>query len=868
MLIRAIVALVDASRRFALPVVLATVVVSLLLGVYAAQRLSIDTDTNDLISPDLPWRQREAEFDRAFPQNVDVLAVVIDATTADGAEDAAAALAERLSQHPELFKTVRRPDGGEFFQKNGLLFLRTEELQQVADDLISAQPLLGALAADPSLRGLFSALSLVMQGVEHGHVKLEKLEPAFAGVADAIESALSGHPRTLSWQTLLTSREPQPQELRRFVLVQPMLDYSALQPGQRASSAIRETARELGLTPDRGVRVRLTGSVALADEEFATVAEGAGFATALSLALVCLLLFLALHSFRIILAILGTLLAGLVWTAGFAAAAVGSLNLISVAFAVLFVGIAVDFGIQFATRYRDERYRSGRLDEAICSTAAIMARPLLLAAATTAVAFYSFVPTSYAGVSELGLIAGTSMIIAILLTMTLLPALLALLRPPGERAPIGYAWAAGLDRFMLRYRRAVLVTAGIVALIGIFAVSRLQFDFNPLNLKDPKTESVSTLLDLMADPSTSPYTVDVLRENIEAARATAAEIDKLPEVAQSVTIESFIPEDQDDKLAILGDLALLLGPTLSPPTVAPPPTDKEVLEAARETAAALHKGAAPGEEGAAARRLADELDEVVARGPAILPVLNDTIVSGLQRRLATIRLSLQAEHVTLETLPDDLRRSWVAADGRARVEVFPKGDARDNAVLERFVAAVRTVAPDAGGTPVSILESGRTVVDAFIRAGTIAVIAISVLLFLVLRKIRDVLYVLAPLFLAALLTATTSVIIGLPLNFANIIALPLLLGIGVAFDIYFVSSWRAGRANPLQSSTARAVIFSALTTTTAFGSLALSSHPGTSEMGKLLTISLGWTVFCTLFFLPALLGPVRLKRLPASDAPR
>jgi uncharacterized protein len=247
----------------------------------------------------------------------------------------------------------------------------------------------------------------------------------------------------------------------------------------------------------------------------------------------------------------------------------------------------------------------------------------------------------------------------------------------------------------------------------------------------------------------------------------------------------------------------------------------------------------------------------VKRGAAILPMLDETIVSGLPKRLDELRLSLNPRKTTLETLPDDLKRAWVTPDGRARLEVFPKGNARDPEVLRRFVAAVRAIAPNATGTPVTIQESGETVVGAFSRAGTLAVIAITVLLFIVLRRVRDVLLVLGPLALAGLLTGATAVLIGLQLNYANIITLPLLLGIGVAFDIYFVMRWRAGLGGPLQSSTARAVLFSALTTMTAFGSLALSSHPGTSEMGRLLTMALAYVLLCTLFVLPALLGRVK-----------
>src|SRR5215472_1413946 len=216
---------------------------------------------------------------------------------------------------------------------------------------------------------------------------------------------------------------------------------------------------------------------------------------------------------------------------------------------------------------------------------------------------------------------------------------------------------------------------------------------------------------------------------------------------------------------------------------------------------------------------------------------------------------MQAKPVTLADLPADLRGSWIAADGAARVEVFPKGDAHDPAVLESFVAAVHRIAPQATGTPVTIQESGRLITSAFIEAGIIAVAAIIVLLVLVLRRAREVALVVAPLLLAALLTLGATVIGGMKLNYANIIALPLLLGIGVAFDIYFVMNWRAGLSDHLQSSTARGVVFSAATTMCAFGSLMLSPDPGSADMGKLLTLSLAMTVLCTLFVLPALLGP-------------
>jgi hopanoid biosynthesis associated RND transporter like protein HpnN len=858
-LVRILVAIVDVCRRHALIVVIPSVLISIGLGYYTSQHLGIDTDTSKLISPDLPWRKREAAFDKAFPQNANLLAVAVEARTPDQAEDATEALTAALQPHTDIFKVVRRPDGGPFFKQNGLMLLPLSDVQAATEQMINAQPLIGALATDPSLRGLFTVLSTALIGVERGDANLDSLESALGQVADTTQSVIAGNPQPLSWQTILTGRKPLSQELRRFIMVQPELDYDALQPGARASAAVRQIAADLHLAEKYGVRVRLTGPVALSDEEFGSVAKGAGWSTSLSFAAVCLILFFALRSARLIAAILITLVVGLITTAAFATAAVGHLNLISVAFAVLFVGIAVDFGIQFSVRYRAERFAVDDLGEALKRATARVGVPLTLAAAATAVGFLSFLPTDYLGVSQLGLIAGVGMIIALALNLTLLPALLALLRPAGEAVPVGYAWAAPIDRFLLRRRKLVLTLAALIAVLGLALSPKLKFDFNPLHLKDPHTESMETLADLMNDPETTPYSLDVMTASVADAADLSKKIGKLPEVFAAVSISNYVPEQQDEKLAALGDAAQLLLPTLSPAHVADPPTDNQILAAMAKCAGQLRAVAIgrPKEDGA--NRLAAALDQIFQSGPAKLPALDAALITGLKPRLDDLRMALSAKRVTYADLPPDLIRSWVAPDGRARIDVFPKIDVTTNAGIERFAAAVRTVAPQVSGGPIAIQESAQTVVDAFALAGTLAVIAIGILLFVTLRRVRDVALVLAPLLLAALMTLITSIAVGLPLNFANIIALPLLLGIGVAFDIYFVMNWRAGLEGPLQSSTARAVLFSAATTTVAFGSLAASSHPGTSDMGTLLAMALFFTLVCTLFVLPALLGPVKTK---------
>jgi uncharacterized protein len=852
MMANRIAAIVEASRRHAAAVTLAALLLALLAGIYTARHIAIDTDVDRLISSSVPWRQREAEMDRAFPQNVDLLAVVIDADTAERAADGTDALARRLAAMPALFKTVREPEGGAYFRREGLLFLPTDDVQKFSDQIIAAQPLIGTLAADPSLRGVFAAIDLLAQGAAHGDIGAATLAAPLAAVSSAVEGALEGHHVPLSWQTLLSGRAPDKRGLRRFLLTQPVLDYAALEPGAGAVAAVKDAAQSLGLTPERGVRVRVTGTVAFDDDQLSTLAEGAGFTTALSLGLLCLWLTLALRSLRLVAAIIVTLVVGLIACATFAVVAVGALNPISAAFAVLFIGIAVDFGIQFSVRYRDERFRADDLAIALRRTATGIGGALAVAAAATAVGFFSFVPTDYTGVSDLGLIAGVGMLIALALNLTLLPALLTLLRPPGERRAVGFARLARLDRVLVERRRAVLAGAAVAALGAAALMPELRFDFNPLDLQNQHTEAMQVLNEMKDDPDETPYTAEILTPSLADASALAARLAKLDAVEQVVTAASFVPADQAAKLAILADTTSVLGITLAPPTVKPPPSDDEVLKAIASCAA--HLSAAGGRGLEAAARVAGLLRQVLARGAPILPLLGDNLAAGLPNRLADLAAALAAQPVSVATLPDELTRDWITPDGRARIQVFPKGGAPDNAALRRFVAAVRAVAPNATGAPVTIQASADTVTHAFAVAGMIAVLAIAALLGAVLRRVRDVALVLIPLALAGLLALATGVALGMQLNFANIITLPLLLGIGVAFDIYFVMRWRAGQGDPLQSSTARAVLFSALTTGTAFGSLALSGNPGMAEMGKLLSIALAYTLLCTFTVLPALLG--------------
>jgi uncharacterized protein len=838
---------------------------SLLLAVlstwYAATHFAMTTDINQLISPNIDWRQREARFEKAFPQ-FQLIVAVVDAPTPELVDQATSALVTKLEPQKDLFHSIEQPKGGPFFAQNGLLFEPVKDLEPQMKVLGQAQRLVQVLAGDPSLRGVIQAFQLSLLGVQGGQLTLDNMQWPMTLASNAIENVNAGKPASFSWHEMVQGRAATSSERLRFLEIQASLNYSELEPGQHATDAIRKAAADLDIASKDQARLRLTGPVPMADEEFSTVRENAGVNATVTIAIVLLILWLALRWIRIIFAVFVCLVVGLAMTAAVGMMMVGTLNLISVYFAVLFVGLGVDFGLQFSVRYRAERHSVDDLRMALLEAGSRAGAPLTLAALATAAGFLSFLPTVYKGVSELGLIAGVGMLIAYATSITTLPALLAVLKPPAEPKQLGYAILAPVDDFLARHRMAILIMTGVVVAGGLPLLHWLRFDFNPINLRSPKTEAVATYLELKTDPDTGTNDIQVLMPSLAEADQTAAKLKALPQVSRVLTLSTFIPPDQDKKLPLIEAAAKTLLPALNPAAPSAPPTDAQNVSMMNSTADALNRlaGNGTGVGAVAARRLATDMTALAKADPAVRQRAETVFVQPLKVALDDLRHLFSVQEVTRANLPASLVSQWVTADGQARIDVSPSGDPNDNANLQAFARAVQSVAPEATEGPISILEARRAIVGAFIEAGICAFLSIGIILWITLRRIGDVLLTLVPLLLAGVVTLEICVLIDLPLNFANIIALPLLLGVGVAFKIYYIMAWREGQTNLLQSVLTRAVTFSACTTATAFGSLWFSSHPGTSSMGKLLAISLLTTMMAAALFQPVLMGKPREQK--------
>jgi hopanoid biosynthesis associated RND transporter like protein HpnN len=579
---------------------------------------------------------------------------------------------------------------------------------------------------------------------------------------------------------------------------------------------------------------------------------------------VTIILAVGFGGMRAVAACLLTLLAGLLWTAGIAAVLIGTLNLISVAFAVLFVGLGIDVCIHFTLRFREAATANRRV--ALVRAGRGVGCAMLLSAGCAAVGFLSFLPTAYRGLAELGLIAGIGMAVAAAASLTLLPVLLKLFRARGR--PATYATVTGhRDPWLVRHRHNVLRIAVLLLAVGATLAPGIRFDMNPMNLRDEDAPSMRAFTDLTRDTETTPYVVNVLAEDLARAESVANRFRGEPMFGGARTLASFVPADQDAKLAAIEDAAFFLAPVLRPASDAAGASADDRAGAYATIRTALTRlGERADAVGKAARDVGEQLNQI-GQDPD-LEALSQRWTGYLPRMLGLLRDGLSVERVALSDLPDDLRARWQTAQGRARVTARPVEPIRDNAEIRRFAQVALEVAPRATGAPVTIHKASDAVIGAFVRATAYAAAAILVILALTLGRARDVLLALAPLALAAVLTLATAALAGIPLNFANVIVLPLLMGLGVSSGIHLVLRARqAGDvASALGSSTPRAVAMSVLTTLASFGTLMLAEHRGMSSMGALLTIAVGFTLFAVLIMLPALLAALQ-RRPPGQRHP-
>ncbi len=865
------------QNRYRLVIAL-EIAATLAFGAFAATQLGVNMDNKKLLSPDLPFQIAARAYQRYFPSLDDALLVVVDGQTSEQARQAARELAARIAVDRTTFRDVYVPGGDSFFQRHGLLYRSLDELDEFVDHIALIQPVLADLGSDPDIARL---ARLIRFALDHEREDPGSTPDNWPEILDKIGEAtvrvFEEYPVALSWESLIVEGSALDPETRQVIVAEPVLEFGKLLAAQSAIAEIRSAARDLELVPERGVQVRITGNPALNYEEMLGLAWDVGASSLLSFLLVTGILYLALRNMRLVSAAALTLLVGLVWTAAFAAAAVGQLNVLSIAFAVLFIGLGVDFGIHLGMQYADAAQRGLDSDDAMRFAFNEIGSALVLCAFSTAIGFLAFFPTGYRGVAELGLIAGGGMFIILFQTFTLFPAMVvALLKGRALHSRNALPLRLSPPRIVATHPGSIALGALLLGGAAAVALPHLRFDSNVVDMRNPTTESVQAFQDLLGRSRTSPWYIDSLAPNLAHAEQLAKQMRALEPVRSAVSLADYVPTHQAEKREILQTVSMLLD---APVAARAEPTEPsgEQIEALRELHTALDRPwlrTADSPLGRSASQLAVQLERFLQRvaadgdADAALADLQEILLGNFSAQLQRLRQAVDPPAVQLDDLPENLTRRMLAPDGHARVQIFPRDDLSNDGEVTRFVDAVRGIDPQATGVAVNLLEFGRATSQSLREALSLAFVAITILLLALWRRVVAAALVLAPLLLGAVITGGLMVAIGMPFNFVNVVVLPLLVGIGVDSGIHLVHAAENGGPTTglLESVTARAVFFSAVTTIASFGSLSFSSHRGIASMGVLLVCGMLIILACNLVVLPALLQ-LRAQRHQAPPGP-
>ena len=810
-----------------------------------------------MINGSLPYRVAEDAYNAAFPDQEETLLVVVTARTEVDADRFAKDLRSRLVDNP-VIKTIFAPNIHPFFEKNGLLYQTDSELDQTLANLTKAAPMLRELGREPSLNLFFERLAKGQQDLEAAALPEAELARLYGELAHTIAEVRAGNQTKLDWQRIFDGRAKEDGDLdfrkpaKRVITITPRFDFTSLNPAKEVFETVRAVATDIEAENGFDVDIGITGTQALRSEELQSVTKGVTVALITSLLMVAGLLWTALRSFKMTGIAVLVLLISVSFSLAFAAAVLPPLNLVSVAFVVLLIGLGIDFVIHLTMDILDRLSEGQSREEALSGAIDDIGPALFLAVITTALAFLSFLPTDFHGMAQLGQISAAGVLIAFAVTMMVVPCCLPYLSIP-EKKTMNVSVGGRVNRLLPSLRWLVIA---LTALAIPFA-AQMYFNSDPMSLRDPESPSVVTYLSLAEDADTTPYRLNTIVDSFEEAQRLALEAEQHPLIERAVALTRFVPENQDEKLEIIDFTGEQLEADLNRPGVGAEPQGDAIGDLIETLSG--HEAGSPGY---VFRSELLALSE--GNDPVRMKAVEAAIFGNWSLVLDRVLGQLTPDYVEFDNLPTELVERYSTTDGRARVEFLPAEDVSDSDKRVAFLAAVKRFTSNVAGPSQVYIESGKVISRSMVEAVTIAAILVTLVLFVLVRDIFLVFIVLIPLAMAGVLTGGAAFLLGQPLNFSNVIALPLLIGLGVDSGIHLSVRRRrieAGHNTIYQTSTPKAVTFSALTTIVAFGSLMLSAHRGTSSMGIMLALSIACILLTTLTLIPAWTDYVTARKM-------
>jgi hopanoid biosynthesis associated RND transporter like protein HpnN len=641
------------------------------------------------------------------------------------------------------------------------------------------------------------------------------------------------------------------------------------------------------LKPDfPNVQAGVTGGPTLSNDEMVAAFEDSSVATVLAFALTLLVMLLAFWRVGKPLLMLGVLAVTLCWSMGIITLTVGHLTIFSVMFISIVIGIGIDYGIYFLFRYEEEIFLGRNLKEALQLTAARTGPGMLIGALTAGVTFYVLMLTDFRGIQELGFIAGTAILMAWLGMMTLFPALLAIVDShhaarPRNQAPRAHALermhVPVLDR-ITGYPKTVLIVAGLGTLASLVAIPWITFDYNLLNLQAKGTESVVWEKRILAATGRSGFNGLASAKTLEELRRKQEAFEKLPSVSDVDSVLRVIPDNQAEKIAIVKTFE----PIVSPVRVgrSSPVDIDRLLRALGELERRLDIFATEGGD-----KLPADLKDLRAKTKALIKKLRtadrevaEPALTHLQSQLYRdftskffdLQRNLNPRPVGLADVPEELQRKFIGSRGDFLIQIHPRVDIWEREGARTFVQELRSVDPNVTGAPIITYEAIGYMERAYYQGTLYAFVAVGVLSFLMIRRVRETLLALLPLVLALLWTIGLMRVFGIQFNMANVWGLPLIIGAASEFGLNVMLRYLEGRdhGGPLVArSTVMGVALSGVSTMVGFGSLLIARHQGIYSLGLLLTLGSACGLFAALVVLPVILRLITKRVVePAASA--
>jgi hopanoid biosynthesis associated RND transporter like protein HpnN len=885
-----------------------TLLVAVLLAavsvLYALTTLTFATSTRALLPANEPYILRYVEYDQEFGE-LDDLAIVVEAPSLPEATLYAGRLVRELKEaRVPLARVAYRIDPKQF-EGRALLYLSRERLAEIRERIFDYQEFMESFAARPTLDQLVDGvatqianafvggfLDLGLSEPSKGSLDLRFVRDLIAQIATRLERPA---PYQSPWGALFSVGGDSAgagyflsdDQRLLFILAEPQSEKGSFTGDRAAIEGVRAAVARLRRDfPD--VRVGVTGKPALSNDEMTAAFEDSERGTYVAFGLTLALLMGAFLRVGKPLMVLGVLVVGLCWSIGAATLVIGHLSLFSVVFISIVIGIAIDYGVYLLFRYEEELFLGRNLREALEITAARTGPGVLLSAITAAATFYVLCLTDFRGVQELGFIAGTSVLLSWLAMVTVFPAALVLVdrrhadRPRGtvpRAIALEMIHVPLVDR-IARHPRTVLAVAAALTVAAALALGWVRFDYNLLNLQARGTESVVWEKKILATSGRSGFAALSTADTLEELRAKQEAFRKLPTVSEVDSALLLIPDHQAEKQKLIADFA----PIVAPVRVSRPlRLDLERLITALETLRRRFDVAAnEAPEGDTKRdltRIGQDIGRLVAKlresdpetATAALTLLQRQVYRDFVGSFQRLQANLNPRTVGLTDVPPEIRRKFISDRGRFLLQIHPAVNIWDRDGATRFVADLRTVDPQVTGTPIITHEAIRLMERAYKQGTLYAIVLISGLTYLMLRRVRETLLALLPLSLGLVWTMGLMYIFNLKFNLGNVFGLPLIIGAAAEYGVVIVARFMEGREHGgvlVARSTLMGVLVSGLTTITGFGTLLMARHQGIYGLGLLLTLGSVTSLIAALVVLPVLLRlwhPAPTARRPPEE---